>query len=232
MSITREVTDGVAVLTMDDGRVNAFDLPFFANLDQHLDSCADDAAIVVVGREGMFSAGLNTKVMAGLDLGGMTELLTAFASTMLRLWLEPRPVVAAVTGHAVAGGTILAMCADHAVAADGDYRWGLTETTIGFAMPDWILAIARGNVSNARLDDLVLPGATVGPAEAVAVGFADALAPPERVRDAALARAHQLAALPRGTYAATKWRLRGPAADAVRPALGDDLRQALATPRD
>lgn len=232
MSIAREVSDGVAVLTMDDGRVNAFDREFFGALDRHLDACAGDAAIVVAGREGMFSAGLNTKVMAGLDLDGMTELLSAFASTMLRLWLEPRPVVVAATGHAVAGGTILAMCADHAVAADGDYRWGLTETTIGFAMPDWILAIARGNVSASRLDDLVLPGATVGPAEAVAVGFADALAPPPRVLEVAVARARELATLPRGTYAATKCRLRGPAADAVRPGLVEDLRRSLATPAD
>ena len=232
MSITREVTDDVAVLTMDDGRVNAFDLDFFAALDEHLDACAEDSAIVLAGRDGMFSAGLNTKVMAGLDLDGMTELLAVFASTMLRVWLEPRPVVVAATGHAVAGGTILAMCADHAVAADGDYRWGLTETTIGFAMPQWILAIARGNVSPSRLDDLILPGATVGPAEAVAVGFADALAPPGRVREVALARARELAALPRGTYAATKWRLRGPAADAVRPGLPEDLRHAMSTSAD
>jgi enoyl-CoA hydratase len=177
----------------------------------------------------MFSAGLNTKVMAGLDAGGMRELLSAFARTMLRVWLEPRPVVAAVTGHAVAGGTVLAMCADHAVAAEGAFRWGLTETTIGFPMPQWILAIARGNVAPNRLDDLVLPGATVDPAEAVAVGYADALAPPQEVLAAATARARDLAALPRATYAATKRRLRGPAADAALANLAEDLRDAFSS---
>jgi enoyl-CoA hydratase len=227
MAITRAATDGVAVLTMDDGRVNAFDLEFFASLQDALDQCADDAAVVLAGRDGFFSAGLNTKVMAGLDVDGMTDLLAAFARAMLRVWLEPRPVVAAATGHAVAGGTILAMCADHAVAADGPFRWGLTETTIGFVLPQWILTIARGNVPADALDDLVLPGTTVDPARAVAVGFADALAPPDQVLAQALSRAGELAALPRSTYAATKRRLRGSAAEAALADLETDLRDAL-----
>ncbi|MPZ86718.1 MAG: enoyl-CoA hydratase [Nitriliruptorales bacterium] len=228
MAIIREHADGVTVLTMDDGRVNALDLDLFHALDSALDGCMDDSAIVLAGRPGMFSAGLNVKVMAGLDADGMEDLLTTFGRTMLRIWLEPRPVVAAVTGHAVAGGTILAMCCDHAVAAEGDYRWGLTETTIGFVMPQWVLAVARGNVATQHLDDLVLPGATVDPARAVTVGYADELAAPEVVVDTAVARARELAALPRAVYAATKRQLRGAAADAARDGMTGDLRAALA----
>lgn len=231
MTVTREVHDGVAVLEMDDGKVNAFDAPFFAALDGAFDACADDAAVVIAGRDGMFSAGLNTKVMADLDPEGMTDLLCAFGETMLRVWLEPRPVVVAATGHAIAGGTILAMCADHAVAADGPFRWGLTETTIGFTMVEWILAIARGNVAAHRLDDLVLPGAAVDPMEAVAVGFADALAPPGEVLETATARARELAALPRRTYAATKQRLRGRAARDARAGMRADVLDAMRVPR-
>lgn len=231
MTITREHADGLTVLTMDDGRVNAFDVDFFHALDDALNGCADDAAVVLAGRPGMFSAGLNVKVMAGLDAGGMEDLLTTFGRTMLRVWLEPRPVVAAVTGHAVAGGTILAMCCDHAVGAEGEYRWGLTETTIGFVMPHWILAIARGNVATQHLDDLVLPGAAVDPAQAVAVGYADTLAAPDAVVDTAVARARELAALPRATYAATKRQLRGEAAEAALKGMTGDLRAALALRR-
>ncbi|MDP9405031.1 MAG: enoyl-CoA hydratase-related protein, partial [Actinomycetota bacterium] len=167
MRITRRVDAQVATLTVDDGKVNAFDRDFFDELDAALDECADDAAVVIAGRPGMFSAGLNTKRMAQLDDAGMSDLLVAFGATMLRVWLEPRPVVAAVTGHAVAGGTILAMACDHAVAAAGDYAWGLTETTIGFPLPSWVIALARGNVRADRLDDLLLPGRTVGPDAAV-----------------------------------------------------------------
>jgi enoyl-CoA hydratase len=229
--ITRTVRDGIATLTMDDGKVNAFDFEFFDEFDARLDECAADAAVVIAGRPGMFSAGLNMKVMQTLDDEGTARLLVRFGESMLRAWLEPRPVVAAATGHAIAGGTIMAMVCDHAVAADGDFRWGLTETTIDFPLPRWIIAIARGNVRSDRLDDLLLPGASVIPAEAVEVGFADAVAPPDEVIEAATAKAGQLTQLPRLTYAETKRRLRQPAVEAVRETMHADLMELLSARR-
>ncbi|CAN5615423.1 enoyl-CoA hydratase/isomerase family protein [soil metagenome] len=227
MSITRRVDGGVATLTMDDGKVNAFDLAFFAELDSMLDDCADDAAVVVAGRPGMFSAGLHTKLVADLDRDGMAQLLRAFGTTMLRVWLEPRPVVAAVGGHAVAGGTILAMCADHAVAAAGDYRWGLIETTLGVPLPGWVITIARGNVRADRFDGLLLPGRSVDPAQALEVGFADELVAAAEVLRRAEQVAAQLATLDRPTYAETKRRLRGPQNQAALTSMEADLRGLL-----
>jgi enoyl-CoA hydratase len=228
VTISRSTDDhGIATLVMDDGKVNAFDVAFFSDLDGAFDACAEDAGIVLTGREGMFSAGLNMKTMATLDDDGMTDMLVAFGRTMLRVWLEPRPVVAAVSGHAIAGGTILAMACDHAVAAEGDFRWGLTETTIGFPLPEWIIAIARGNVAAHHLDDLLLPGQMVGPAEAVQVGFADAVAAPDQVMETATARAQELVALPRATYAETKRRLRGDAVGSVLDGMETDIRALL-----
>jgi enoyl-CoA hydratase len=228
MDIDTDVTDGIATLTLDDGKANAMDLGFFAALDEALDGCAGAQAVVVRGREGMFSAGLNTKMLAGLDTDGLTELLVVFGRTMLRVWEEPRPVVAAATGHAIAGGTVLAMVCDHAVAAGGDFRWGLTETTIGFPMPKWVVAIARGNVRRDRLDDLVLPGRLLDAAEAVEVGFADEIVPPMQVVDRAMHRAGELARLPRNVYAYTKTVLRGPAISAARHDLESDVAAAMA----
>jgi enoyl-CoA hydratase len=219
---------GVVTLTMDDGKVNAFDLAFFDALDGALDDAADAPAVMLAGREGFFSAGLNTRTMAALDNAGLEELLVRFGRTMLRVWLEPRPVVAAATGHALAGGTILAMACDHAVAAAGEFRWGLTETTIGFPLPAWVIALARGNVRADRLDDLLLPGAVVSPEGAVEAGFADAVAPPEEVVTSALARARELAELPRATYAETKRRLRGRVAEQALASAADDVRGLLA----
>ena len=228
MTITRTTSDGISVLTMDDGKVNALDLGFFNQLDAALDECAEDAGVVITGRPGMFSAGLNVKTMATLDNDGLTELLVQFGRTFLRVWLEPRPVVAAVTGHAIAGGTILAMACDHAVAADGEYAWGLTETTIGFPLPQWIIQIARGNVAANFLDDLLLPGRTVLPEQAVAAGFADEVQPAEQVLEVATAHARELAKLPRSTYAETKRRLRGASVEAVIETLEADTRASLA----
>jgi enoyl-CoA hydratase len=221
--------DGIAILTLDDGKVNAFHVGFFDALDAAFDTCADDAAVVLVGRPGCFSAGLDVKLLAALDGGDLRTLLTRFGESMLRVWLEPRPVVAAATGHAIAGGTILAMASDHAVAADGDFRWGLNETAIGLALPEWIIALARANVRPDRLEGLALAGALVDPATAVEVGYASALAPPDAVRAAAVERARRLAALPRAAYAATKQRLRAAAAQAAHARMADDLDDLLTT---
>lgn len=227
--ITRTTdTDGVSTIVMDDGKVNALDVSVFRTLDAAFDACADDAAIVLAGRAGMFSAGVDMRLMPTLDRAGLTELLVTFARTTHRIWLEPRPVVAAVTGHAVAAGTILAMACDHAIAAEGDYRWGLTETTIGFALPNWVIALARGNVRADRLDDLALSGAAVSPSQAVECGFADALVPASQVVEFAQRKARELAALPRPAYAATKRRLRGRASEAALADLARDTDEMLA----
>lgn len=214
MTITREVDGGVAVVTLDDGKVNALDVERFAELDAVLDDCADDAAVVLCGRAGVFSAGLDRALLSA-PREDLLELAIALTRTSMRLWTEPRPVVAAVTGHAIAAGTILALACDHAVAADGDYRWGLNETAIGLVLPQWVIDLARTNVRADRLEGLVLPGRLVDPATAVEVGFADELAPGDQVRDRALARARELAELARPVYAANKGRLRGAAAAAA-----------------
>ena len=229
MSMIDIQQDGaLATLALDDGKANAMDLAFFAELDEALDSVASSGAIVIAGREGMFSAGLNIKIIADLDTDGLTDLLVAFGRTMLRLWGEPRPVVAAATGHALAGGTVLAMCCDHAVAADGEYRWGLTETTIGFPMPGWVLAIARGNIRADRLDDLVLPGSMIGPSQAAEVGYVDEVVAPELVFEVAREHALGLAELPANVYAFTKRQLRGARIDQALAELETDVAAAMA----
>lgn len=219
--------DGVLTLTMDDGNKNALDAAAFGAIAAAFDDAGDARAIVLAGREGIFSAGLDTKYLASAGRDGIHELLVAFGRCLMRVWLEPRPTVAACTGHAVAAGTMLAMACDHAVAADGGFRWGLTETRIDFEMPHFGLALARHNVRNDRIDDLVLPGALLPPADAVEVGYADELATADAVLTRAQAKAAELAELPAEAYAGTKRRLRGMAADAVLAGLDDDIRELL-----
>jgi enoyl-CoA hydratase len=226
ITVTRD--GAVTTLVLDDGKVNAMDEPFFAELGAALDDRDPDTAVVLAGRENVLSAGLNTKTLAAIDDDGLVALLAAFGRTMLRLWLEPRPVVVAATGHAVAGGTILALAADHVVAAAGEYRWGLIETTIGLALPEWVIALARANVRADRFEDLLLPGSTVWPDAAVEAGFADVLAPPADVVSLARDRAAELAQLPAAAYAETKRRLRGAAATDALDRIEEDLRALVA----
>lgn len=228
MEIGRELQDGVLTLTMDDGKKNALNIEAFGALAEAFDAAGDDTrAIVLTGREGILSAGLDVKFMASASREGIHELLVHFGRTLMRIWNEPRPTVCAATGHAVAAGTMLAMACDHAVAAEGPYAWGLTETRINFEMPHFGLALARHNVRNDLLDDLILPGAQIDAAAAVEAGYADELAPPAEVLERAQARAAELAELPPAAYAGTKLRLRGMASDAVLNGLEDDITDLL-----
>ncbi len=225
MSLQVSTTDdGIAVLTLDDGARNALGPERFRELLAAFEEADDDVrAFVVTGREGVLTAGLDLKFMAASDADAIHDLLVVFGRTMMRIWTEPRPTVCAATGHTLAAGTMLAMACDHAVAAAGEFAWGLTETQINFAMPTFGAVLARHNVRADRVDDLLLQGQRVDPVTAVEVGYADELLPPEQVREAGIAAAHRLAELPAPAYAATKQRLRGADADAVLAGLEADI---------
>lgn len=224
MDLATDLADGILTVTMDDGAKNAFDPDAFdAIADVFRDAGDDVRAIVITGRPGVLSAGLNVKFMASAGREGVRDLLTRFGRTWMRVWTEPRPTVLAATGHCLAAGTMLAMACDHAVAAEGEFAWGLTETQIDFELPEFGLALARANVRTDRFEDLLLPGRKIGPAEAVEAGYADELLPGEQVLARAQEVATTLAALPPRAYAGTKRRLRGATADAVLAGLDDDI---------
>jgi enoyl-CoA hydratase len=223
VEIRRELDDhGVLTVTMDDGDKNALVPAVFEGLIAVLDEEADARAIVLAGREGILTAGLNVKWMAANGRDGVEQLLVLFGRCLVRWWTDPRPTVCAATGHAIAAGTMFGMACDHTVAADGGY-WGLTETRIDFEIPEFGIALARHNVRADRLEDLLLPGERVDAAAAVDAGFADEVVAPDQVLDRARARAQELAELPARAYAGTKQRLRGADAEAVLAGLDADI---------
>jgi enoyl-CoA hydratase len=222
-----EDTGTASLVRLDDGQLNVLAEDRLVALRGIIDAYEPGRALVLAGRPGVFTAGLDLKAYAGAKRERQVSLLHALAETILRLWIAPYPVVVAATGHAVAGGTLLAMAADHAVAADGPYRWGLTETAIGLPLPHFGIALARYNVRPDRVDRLLLAGRVVDPTTAVDVGFADELAPVEEVVDRAVARAADLAALPAEAFAEQKRRLRGAVVSEVRAGLAADIEELV-----
>lgn len=154
---TALATDGILTVTLDDGDSNTLTPEVFDALIDALDTGPEARSIVLTGRDGMFSAGLDLDWIAAHGAEDVSQLLMRFGTCLMRWWTDPRPTVCAATGHAVAAGTMLAMACDHAVAATGGVR-GLTETRLGVEMPTFGLALARANVRADRLEDLVLPG--------------------------------------------------------------------------
>lgn len=224
MAITTRIDDGIAIVTMDDGAANALGPERFDELKAAFDEAGDDVtAFVITGRPGMTTAGLDLKFMQAAGRDGVADLLVRFGETMMRIWTEPRPTVLAASGHTVAAGTMLAMACDHAVAAEGQFWWGLTETQINFTIPEFGLELARANMRNDMIEDLLLPGAKVDAARAVEVGYADELAAPDHVLQRSVDHARALTELPSQAYAETKDRLRGVTARAVVDNLEHDI---------
>ncbi len=226
-SVERRTDDGILTVTLDDGDKNALTPEVFRALIAALDDAQDARAVVLAGRPGIVTGGLNVKWRAANGRDGVRRLLVDFGTCLLRWWTDPRPTVCAATGHAIAAGTMLAMACDHAVAADGG-AWGLTETRIDFEIPQFGLALARANVRTDRLEDLLLPGERIDATAAVEAGFADQVVAPDEVLAAAHARARELAELPARAYAGTKHRLRGRVATEVLGALSDDIDELTA----
>ena len=163
--------------------------------------------LLLVGADGAFSAGLNLKEVASLDVVGMTRFLQLLDDLVEALYEYPGPTVACVDGHAIAGGCVLALCCDWRVAADrADLRIGLNEVALGLEFPPRIMALVRDRVPRRHLERVLLEAGLHDPRTACEVGLIDEVAPePVAAAEAALGR---LAGVPAATYRATKRTLR------------------------
>jgi enoyl-CoA hydratase/carnithine racemase len=173
----------------------------------------DEAAgqpILLTGAGDAFCAGLNLKEVASLEARGMREFLACLDRLVERLFGYRGPVVAWVNGHAIAGGSVLALCCDHAVASDdAALRIGLNETALGLPFPPKVLAMVRATVPSHALDRVVLGAELHAPREALALGLVDEVS--SDARAVAVARLATLSAHPPSIYAYTKNILRGSA---------------------
>lgn len=215
----------IAIVSIDDGKANALLVPEFEGLEGALAAVeqSDARACVLTGRPGFYSAGLNLKALGGLSLEEKQALVAAMGSAVLKLFLFPKPVVAAVSGHALGAGAMFALAADIRVFADGAFKFGLNEVAMGLFVPSFAIELARAAVSPSRLTELVVHGRVMSPMEALSMHIAEAVHSPEALLAAALIRARGLAALSGRGYALTKRLVRGPMADAARTKIPGEL---------
>jgi enoyl-CoA hydratase len=201
----------IAVVQIDRPPANALDS---ALLDEgaHLLSelAADDpAAVVLTGRERFFSAGLDLKVAPTLSPDEQRGMVDGVNRLFAAAYRYPGPLVCAVSGHAIAGGLILALCADHRVgAAEG--KLGLTEVRAGVPYPAVAMAVVRAELAPAAVRRLVLRAELFDPRAALELGLLDEVVEPSAVLDRALEVAGELASLPRATFRTVKAQLRVP----------------------
>jgi enoyl-CoA hydratase len=213
-------TGTAAVVTMDDGKVNALSMAMFGEVNAALDRAGQaGATVVLAGREGIFSAGFDLKV---LRAGGpqASALVQAGFELSVRLLAFPAPVVVACTGHAVAMGAFLLLSGDFRIGAAGPYRITANEVAIGLTMPRAAIEICRQRLAPAQLSRALILAEVYSPADAGPAGFLDLTLPPGEVVPAARAMAEQLSRLDRAAHVATKRRVRPLAA--IRQAIEED----------
>lgn len=215
-SVSFRVTrvDSLAVIEMAHGRANAMDVAFFEAMRPALDEARRARAVVLTATGGIFSAGVDLpKVLTG-DREYLETFLTALSDGLAELFTIPLPVVAAINGHAVAGGAIIAWACDYRLMARGPGTIGVPELRVGVPFPLVAAEIVRYALGSARAQRAMLMGNRVPAEQAVAEGFVDELVEPEALMERALAIASDLAACPPDSYARTKSDLRRPVTDA------------------
>lgn len=213
-----DLTDGIATITMDDGKVNAVSPTMSAELLAAFDRAEREEAraVVLTGRAGRFSAGFDLRV----ERSGWPEMMIGGARVALRMLAFPRPVVVACTGHAIAMGAFLLLAGDHRVGVGGESQIALNEVAIGLTMPVFGVELARHRLAAPWFDRCTITSAAVSPGDAVHAGFLDEIAPPADLASVALQRAHGLAELDPEAHLATKLRVRDQVIAGVQQGIG------------
>jgi enoyl-CoA hydratase/carnithine racemase len=221
-----ERSGAVATVRLQRPPVNAIDGPLCEALQAALDALEADAEVrglILAGRPGLFSAGLDLPALLQLDRPAMADFWRLFVSTFLRLWTTPLCVVAAIEGHAPAGGTVLALAADHRIAASGRFQLGLNEVAVGLTVPGFLCRVVVALLGQRAAERVLTRGLLVAPEEALALGFVDAVALPADVVPQAEAELRARLEVPEQARRQTKRALRRALADAVARGLDDEI---------
>jgi enoyl-CoA hydratase len=214
-----EDRDEVAILRMARGtKANALNVDLVAALAAALDRLdhAPARAGVLTGQGNVFCAGVDLPAVVEGGPAYVRQFVPLLARCFERLATFPKPLVAAVNGHAIAGGGILLLGCDQRLLARGTGRVGLTEILVGVQFPAWALEIARFATPPQHFPTLICTGRTWPPEEALARGLVDELVEPDRLLERACAVTAEMAAIPAAVFTATKLAVRRPMIEAAR----------------
>jgi Delta3-Delta2-enoyl-CoA isomerase len=219
-SLRIETRDSLAVLRLDKGRGNAIDEPFVVELRDAARALATDGSVrgvlLASANPKLFSPGLDLVTLVEYDRPSMERFMGVFAEAVWALYELPRPVVAAVNGHAVAGGCILALTADHRILKRGGAQMGLNEVRVGVPLPWSVAMLLRATVPPGALGEVALLGRNFADDEAVKAGLADELADADGFEGHCLARLAEFAEKDPTAVAITKIYLRAAVAQQMK----------------
>jgi enoyl-CoA hydratase len=218
--VSYRLDGSVATITMDDGKVNVLSPQMLSEIGDALDRATVDGAVVVLtGREGVFSAGFDLRVLRAGGSEALAMLRAGFALAE-RMLSFPTPVLIACTGHAVAMGAFLLLSGDYRIGLAGDYRLVANEVAIGLTMPRAAVEICRQRLTPTHFSRVVALAETFSPDGALAAGFLDRVVPSAtELRDVVQRTAVDMASLDMNAHAASKLRVREQALAAIHTAI-------------
>ncbi len=207
-----ESRDAIAILRLEHGKVNAIDAELFAELIEKLTELetSGSRAVVFTGGGSNFSAGVDLFRVVQGGAAYLRDFIPLLTEGLLKLFTFPKPVVAAVNGHAIAGGCILACACDYRLMARGPGLIGVAELTVGVPFPSLPLEVMRFVLPPRHFQHLIYFGKTVQPEDALRFGFVDELVDPDALLTRACELAETLAAIPGDSFALTKKLMRQP----------------------
>lgn len=206
--ITYHLDDGIATLTLNNGKVNAISPDLITAFNAALDRAQQDRAVVIItGQPGILSGGYDLKVMTSGPQAAVS-LVTAGSTLSRRLLAHPFPVIVACPGHAVAKGAFLLLSADYRIGVEGPFSIGLNEVQIGMTMHHAGIELARDRLRRSAFHRSVINGEMFDPISAVDAGFLDKVVAVDKLQETALAAARQLKKINMTAHKNTKLKVR------------------------
>ena len=214
-----EKHSGVTVVRLVHGKVNALDLELLQEITAVMRDLDPNGAVVITGSGTVFSAGVDLRRIVAGGRPYVREFIPALSEAFLAVFDHPGPVVAAVDGHAIAGGCIIAAACDVRLMSGGSI--GLAELSVGVPFPSAAMEILRHALGPA-VGHLVLTAGLLDPAQAQSIGLVDEVTGPDALLDAAVGRAQQMAQVPAEVFEFSKRQLQQPARARLADREGDD----------
>ncbi|MFQ6575676.1 crotonase/enoyl-CoA hydratase family protein [Pseudomonas sp. UM16] len=206
--ITYHLEDGIATLTLNNGKVNAISPDVIAAFNAALDQATQDRAVVIItGQPGILSGGYDLKVMTAGPKEAV-NLVTAGSTLARRMLAHPFPIIVACPGHAVAKGAFLLLSADYRIGVEGPFSIGLNEVQIGMTMHHAGIELARDRLRRSAFHRSVINAEMFDPSSAVDAGFLDKVVAVEQLQEAALTAARQLKKINMNAHKHTKLKVR------------------------
>ncbi|KFX68077.1 enoyl-CoA hydratase [Pseudomonas taeanensis MS-3] len=225
--ISYQFDDGIATLTLSNGKVNAISPDVIAAFNAALDRAEQDKAIVIItGQPGILSGGYDLKVMTSGPQNAV-KLVAAGSTLARRMLAHPFPIIVACGGHAVAKGAFILLSADYRIGVEGAFSIGLNEVQIGMTMHHVGIELARDRLRKSAFHRSVINGEMFDPQGAVDAGFLDKVVPAEQLLASAQAVAQQMKKINMTAHKNTKLKVRKALLETLDKAIELDQQQLV-----